>query len=539
MMSEAHPWQPPQVLQAPTAESILPPKERSGDSLKRRFLYDTVLERLRRVRGQLPALSDAQLDYLVRKGLLYVMRGCDKMPQQGHGHGAAAGNAPPCNIVFNYLPEGLREMENRQQAGIGSVEEEDKEAGETASLWRSEKKRLLEEGVTPKSGPASSLAPEERESTDPLNSILNPNAATATATSSHKRVLRPNELPLRKYLTGCVHAEWVVVKGRPQVYEISVYMADMSSLSVYMVPDDLRRQTATLDNLGFVANPDRAEFYFVQVGVGCVKALSTDKGLERLAQFLEEKRNHRAGSENANGGLVLTFYSEEELSVVLRLLESGGQKSLLLDTVKGFGCIANLVEEAGAEKALGFSGPKLEIGGDDCFYHSEVRAGGRTSNLVSKSKGESLSQALEFFLGGAPTYRNFVQPHCFPALSPRADEVRRRLRQAEELYTLEVFMASELKQQRAPLFLEGAFAPLLGKDLRDKATVVAGRVCRLLVRAGFHKEALAKAFATNPDYAIHSSVLLEQEGTGQRLKVMDQTMRCLAIVRDYFVGRRC
>ena len=98
-----------------------------------------------------------------------------------------------------------------------------------------------------------------------------------------------------------------------------------------------------LEHLNFVANPDRHEFYFVQVGIGCVRAEWKEKAMDKLSKFLDEKRH--SASENQNNGLVLLFRGEEELSVLLSAWQETGHNDLLLDTVKGFGCLDNYMEK--------------------------------------------------------------------------------------------------------------------------------------------------------------------------------------------------
>jgi hypothetical protein len=60
--------------------------------------------------------------------------------------------------------------------------------------------------------------------------------------------------------------------------------------------------------------------------------------------FLEEKRQSST-SENQNNGLVLLFRGEEELSVMLAAWQATGYNDLMLDTVKGFGCMDNYMEQ--------------------------------------------------------------------------------------------------------------------------------------------------------------------------------------------------
>ena len=516
------------VMKTP-ADDILPPKD-EGESAapdRKPVLYDEILQKLHQARSQLPPdISDHQLQFIVRKSLVYVMRGCEKVQSSSGAGGGGPGQQqlPPhraadgSNIVFNYLPPGLREMEarkggkgrNGQPEAYGPMDDSEK-FGDAPAV------------------PTEELDPEVRASTDPLNAILNP--------EMHEK--DRNLLPARKkYMFGTFHAEWVVMQGKPQVYSVSLHMSDLTSLDVYFVPEALKRNSELFSSLGFVANPDRNEYYFVQVGLGVIKALSPERGVDKLAHFLEEKRESSSSSENRNNGLVLACYAEEEMAIVARMLEEGGHKNVLLDSVKGLACLEHYFDRNRSKK-FSYSGPKLNVGSDEAFYETEVRKGIKTSSLVSKNKAEALFLATELVLESPATYRNFIGPYAFRALgSPKAELAKKRLRQAEEMYPLEVFMAAQLKQQKVPLFAEGVFAPQLGKDVRDKCTVVASRMCRLLIEAGFDKAALAKCFENSREFTINSSVILDKMAMAQRLKVMDQTMRCIAILRAYFLGSR-
>ena len=511
------------VMQTP-ADAILPPKDEQPVGAtaapdRKPVLFDEVLQKLHHARPQLPPdITEHQLQFVARKSLVYVMRGCEKAPSAAGGplqqlppHRAADGS----NIVFNYLPPGLREMEARK-AGVARNANGQLEVDGT--MDDSEKY-----GDAPV--PAEELDPEVKESKDPLNAILNP--------EMHER--DQNLLPAKKkYMFGTFHAEWVVMQGRPQVYSVSVYMSDHSSLDVYFIPEALKRNSELFSSLGFVANPDRNEYYFVQVGLGVIKALGVERGVDKLAHFLEEKRETSSSSENRNNGLVLACYAEEEAAILARMLEEGGHKNVLLDSVKGLACLEHYFDRNRSKK-LAYSGPKLNVGSDEAFYETEVRKGLSTSNLVSKNKAEALFRATEYVLESLPSYRNFIRPYAFRAFgSPKVDLAKKRLKQAEEMYPLEVFMAAQLKQQKIPLFAEGVFAPQLGKDVRDKCTVVASRMCRLLIEAGFDKATLAKCFE-NREFTINSSVILDKMAMAQRLKVMDQTMRCIGILKSYFL----
>jgi len=487
------------VMQAPANEDILPPTSSQKDSSKKTYVYDVILERLKRMRLQLPPLSDLQLDYLVRKSLTYVARGCGRTltPTRAPRGGP--------NIVFNYLPPGLREMEN-------SVikPESAKDGMKVVELEREEEK---EEETT-----------EGSSQHDPLNSILKPRTAA-------------DELPRRKYLTGCVHAAWLSLNGRAHIYELNVFMSDHTSLTVYSVPAAVQKRPELMEALGFVANPDREEFYFVQVGVGVVKAVTATKAISKLVHFLEEKRN--AGSENRNNGVVLSFFNDEDMAVVTQAVEDAGHKSLFLETVKGLGTLSAFME-ANRGKKLVFNGPDLNIGDTESYFRAEVRRSLQSAELIAKSMAESIHQALEYFVGEQVDFDNYVHSYCNPSLGARASECKRRLKSYFQLYPLEVFVASRLTAQRgAELRLEGAFAPPAPsgrKELADRASVVAARFCRLLVEAGHDMRSLRTAHDADVNFALSSSVILDRGpgGAGKRLQVMDQTMRCITHVREYF-----
>ena len=68
-------------------------------------------------------------------------------------------------------------------------------------------------------------------SSDPLSRIIDPVAG------SH----RPGELPYRKYLIGAVHVDWVVINGKPEIFELSIYVTDMTSLEMYIITDVLQK----------------------------------------------------------------------------------------------------------------------------------------------------------------------------------------------------------------------------------------------------------------------------------------------------------
>ena len=114
------------VMKTP-ADDILPPKDEgentaagssNGITLDRKpVLYDEILQKLRQTRPQLPPdITDHQLQFIAKKSLVYVMRGCEKVPSapsSGTQQLPAPWAPDGSNIVLNYLPPGLRAMESR------------------------------------------------------------------------------------------------------------------------------------------------------------------------------------------------------------------------------------------------------------------------------------------------------------------------------------------------------------------------------------------------------------------------------------------
>ena len=109
------------------ADDILPPKH-EGENLeagssneippnREPVLYDEILLKLRQTRPQLPPhITDHQLQFIAKKSLVYVMRGCNKVPSapsSGTQQLPAPWAPDGSDIVLNYLPPGLRAMESR------------------------------------------------------------------------------------------------------------------------------------------------------------------------------------------------------------------------------------------------------------------------------------------------------------------------------------------------------------------------------------------------------------------------------------------
>ncbi|CAB4068830.1 unnamed protein product [Lepeophtheirus salmonis] len=395
------------VIQTP-AENILP-RNQNQFVTHQRNLYNNLLQRLMRHKSEFSQrITQENLEHLVLKA-----------PNNEH-----------MNIIFNYLPPGLREAENSSfQPNVDPYVEEKSEKLETKSSNIPEKVKGNEEVL----------------STDPLNAVLNPPQDS----------LKPNQLPNRKYNLVTLHFEWVILKGIPQIYEISAYSSsDMSVLNLYIVTPSLMKSSATLENLGFVSNPDRHEFYYVQVGIGCVKALKIENAIHKLGSFLEEKRNC-SDSENRNNG--------------------------------------------------------LSYGGDEVFYESEVKKGINVQNLISKSKSEALYMAIQYLLDNSyPNYSNFISSYCVPSFSPIVESMKNNIDKKEymHLYLFEIYGIKHLFLRIASFHCSFKLA---------------------MTRRIFQSTTLRIKTLQSPQMFF-----LDSMNMSQRLKVMDQTMRCIHIIKDYY-----
>ena len=103
----------PMVMSAEEGR-ILPPQNYSA-SEHGKYLFHELLEQLKAYRFNMPPhLTDEDLEMLVRKTLIYVARGCDRMSALSSNpalsklsHKNKTGSvAPSYNYVYNYLPPG-------------------------------------------------------------------------------------------------------------------------------------------------------------------------------------------------------------------------------------------------------------------------------------------------------------------------------------------------------------------------------------------------------------------------------------------------
>lgn len=352
-------------------------------------------------------------------------------------------------------------------------------------------------------------------SEDPMNIIIDPHGLR-TKTSSEV-------MPMRKYLLGALHLEWVMFKGRPEIYEISLHMSDLSSLELFIVPDSLKKESNLMEALGFTLNRNLNKYFYVQSGMGCVTALTTAKAMEKLVEFLEAKRN--ATDENQNNGLVLVASNGDHLASFLTG-PLAKHPDLVLNTIKGFGLLTSIGD---------LGEPQFSLGGNDsCFTASIVTKDNKAEDVMSKSKAELVLKALEAGLGGChPGYDIFVRPFCFPSDGQRIKSLKVKWKKIEAMYDLEVFISAELRSNQVEAVLEGIYAPA-SKELRHKCDVVAFKICETLVDLGLDFEALKEKFGGNPVFTVNPDLILNRMDISHRLKVLNQTRACLDFVRHYF-----
>ena len=199
-------------------EDILPPRDPNDTSgfnilegaKNEKYLASKFVHQLKRLNK---SMNDKQVDYVVWKTLLYVMRGCGKVVQQN--------NVKGFKVSYNYLPPGLRELEAGNKYSKDSTE-----------VFMDNPQDLSE---------------------DPLNIIIDP-YATVKSKAKFSSKGQAEVMPRRKYFIAAVHLEWIMFKGKPEIYEIGIHCQDMSKLELVIIPEALKVDQASLEALGFTLN---------------------------------------------------------------------------------------------------------------------------------------------------------------------------------------------------------------------------------------------------------------------------------------------
>lgn len=480
------------MVNAANAEDILPPRDpndnsgffigprltKDKDCLAHKFMDQ--FEKMNK------SMNSRQIDYVVWKSLLFVMRGCGKMINNTAAHSY--------RVAYNYLPPGLRELEAKSKFGPSS--------SMTASSSVSKGNNYMVD-----------LPADIELSEDPMNIIIDPNGV--------RTKVKGETIPRRKYFITSIHVEYVMCKGKPEVYEIGIYSQDMSKLELFVAPDALKNEPATLEALGFTLNKNLNRYFFVQSNIGCVSAKTLKKAVEEMVEYLEKKR--LAGDENQNNGLIILCKNQGDLSAFMNILNLC--PDLTLNTIKGFGLL----------DAVGQLGDiQINMLNNDVCFSAQVLTSDRSEEVLAKSKPEVVFKALEGALQVCnPGYDSFIQPHCFPTDGSRVRHLKTRAKQIEAMYDLELFIAAELKMNNVEVFLEGIYAKD-HNDKRHKCDVVAGKFCQSLVDTNMSMDVLQAKFTNIAVFAINPDLILNQMDKPQRLKVINQTRACIDFVRRYF-----
>ena len=126
-------------------------------------------------------------------------------------------------------------------------------------------------------------------------------------------------------------------------YSILIFNTMISSgiqrfffVNTYPYHQDIFLPFLSLKELGFEPCELNVSYlfrYYYLSGGGCVHGHTMNKALEKLAEFLDKKR--QAGEENQNNGLILLCKNQDYLAPLLNLLSP----DLTLNTIKGFGLL--------------------------------------------------------------------------------------------------------------------------------------------------------------------------------------------------------
>merc|ERR1712203_429482 len=310
-------------------------------------------------------------------------------------------------------------------------------------------------------------------------------------------------LTRQKYLFGTFYVDTLLYNGSNYVYEIGVHMSDSSSCEVYIVPTKLFKQTSIHEMLGSSFNPDEKKYIYVKPGTaGFCKTYSEEHGIEKVVQFLKERRSDSRG-DSENQGLVLAAQSVEDLATWVNFSSFHGKDWELRDIVAVYGCIDLFVEEA-----------------------------------------DALHTLLERLLESTPDYDNFFRQHCFPVNSRQFGEVERRNSIIKDMYRLEFHLATNLnvRAEKRRLTTVGVFCPRTTAELGDRPGLVSARMVRLLASVGFSNHSLRNQIMEARDRGSSLTLPLSKMiGTltkpEDRVKCEAQIQIVKKYIEDYFLRR--
>ena len=493
-----------------------------------RTLYDQIVDKLIKHSSEFPlsilqevkreqdwklALQKKMRNFVERM-LKFYMRGLGKL-QEGKDN-TGPGPNDPSELQFNYLPEGLRD--------------EEVSGGKPINFKRQESNFFNMEQAAAANRSFSSYT--KRMSVDDQLEPVSPDNAGS--------ILRA------KYLFGTLYVDTLLFQGSSYVYEIGVHMSDSSSIEVYIVPTKLSKQHSVLEMLGFSFNPDEKKYIFMKPGsTGFSRTYSEEHGLERIVQFLKEKRFESRG-DSENGGLVLTSQTIEDLATWVKFSSFHQKDWELRDVVAGYGCLDLFVEESQGD--FSYVGPKLnrDSEANQTFYTWEYYRKGFSSQEMSASKSDALHRMIERLLDDTPRYDNFIKTHCFTVRSRQYQEIERRFEIIKDMYNLEYHLATSLnvRAEKRRLFTEGVFCPRSTAELGDRPGLVAARMIRILAEIGHSRHSLNQLVMEKVDRGDRQ---LSLPGLGQilaRMRSVEDRERCenqlevvTKYIEEYFLRR--
>lgn len=321
-------------------------------------------------------------------------------------------------------------------------------------------------------------------------------------------------------------------------------MSDASSCEVYIVPTKLFKQTSVLEMLGFSFYPDEKKYIYVKPGTGGFgKTYSEEHGLERVLQFLKERRFESRG-DSENKGLILATQSLEDLATWIKFSSFHGKDWELRDVVAGYGCIDSFVESS--KGMFSYTGPRLhrERDANSTFFTWEYQRGGYYSEAMSAGKADALHTLLERLLEKTPDYDNFFRQHCFPVNSRQYYDVERGFDIIKDMYRLEFHLATSLnvRAEKRRLFTSGVFSPRSTAELGDKPGLVAARMVRILAACGYSNHSLKSQIVEARERGAVFSLPIARIVEGvrnpeDRLKCETQIQIVTKYIEDYFLRR--
>ena len=495
---------------------------------KERTLYDQVVDKLMKHHPEFPLsiLQEVRREPVWREALQkkmrnfaermlkFYMRGLGKLQEGKHDNTGAAVN-DPSEMQFNYLPEGLREETTPAQPSFKRQESNFFNMDQAAAANRS-------------------FSSYKRLSVDDSN--LEP----VSPADGNK-----GSLPRARYLFGTFYVDTLLFQGSSYVYEIGVHMSDSSSIEVYIVPTKLSKQHSVLEMLGFSFNPDEKKYIFMKPGTsGFSRTYSEEHGMERIVQFLREKR-HESRGDSENSGLVLAAQTIEDLATWEKFSGFHRKSYELSDIVAGYGCVDLFVEES--QGNFSYVGPKLnrDSEANQTFFTWEYSRSGVSSQEMSANKADALLRMIERLLDDTPAYDNFIRTHCFTLKSRQYQEIERRFEIIKDMYNLEYHLATSLnvRSEKRRLFTEGVFCPRSTAELGDRPGLVAARMVRILAELGYSRHSLKNQILETRErggvlsLAGVGAVLARMRSVEHREKCESQLSVVTSYIEDYFMRR--